>query len=210
MLNRINGRIKKDADMKSNNFSGITENEPGSVVEDHGDEQKDILVDVLAKPLRSIRRAIDTNLREIKSSGQIEGVIIGKVVTCDASGAVTVDYPDNPNDCPLLAASVVVISEDDINKDVALMFEAGNPQRPVIMGQLQHSPVQVENNQPEAVNVQLDGKRLTFTAEQEIVLRCGEASITLTRAGKVIIRGEYLLSRSTGTNRIKGGSVQIN
>ncbi|MEW5071937.1 hypothetical protein AB1P14_09365, partial [Pseudomonas aeruginosa] len=38
----------------------------------------------------------------------------------------------------------------------------------------------------------------------------GKASITLTRAGKVIIRGAYLSSRSTGVNRIKGGSVQIN
>ena len=196
--------------MKSNVFPGITENKLDSVAEDHGDKQKDILVDVLAKPLGSTRRAIDTNHREIKSPGQIEGVLLGKVVSCDNSGAVTVDYPDNPTDSPLLAASVVVISADDINKDVVLMFEAGSPQRPVIMGQLQHSPAQVENNQPEAVNVQLDGKRLTFIAEQEINLRCGEASITLTRAGKVIIRGEYLLSRSTGTNRNKGGSVQIN
>ena len=90
------------------------------------------------------------------------------------------------------------------------MFEAGNPRCPIIMGRLQRSAEQVEKNPVEAVNVQLDGKRMTFCAEQEIVLRCGEASITLTRAGKVIIRGEYLLSRSTGTNRIKGGSVQIN
>ena len=30
------------------------------------------------------------------------------------------------------------------------------------------------------------------------------------RAGKVLIRGAYLLSRSSGVNRIKGGSVQIN
>ena len=57
---------------------------------------------------------------------------------------------------------------------------------------------------------ELDGERLVFTADKEIVLRCGDASITLTKAGKVIIRGSYLLSRSSGVNRIKGGSVQIN
>ena len=49
-----------------------------------------------------------------------------------------------------------------------------------------------------------------LTAEREIVLKCGKASITLTRAGKVIIRGAYVLSRSSGVNRIVGGSVQIN
>jgi hypothetical protein len=47
-------------------------------------------------------------------------------------------------------------------------------------------------------------------AAEELVLRCGDASITLTRAGKIILRGTYLLSRSSGVNRIKGGSVQIN
>ena len=46
--------------------------------------------------------------------------------------------------------------------------------------------------------------------EEEIVFECGKASITLTKSGKILIRGAYLLSRSSGVNRIKGGSVQIN
>jgi hypothetical protein len=49
-----------------------------------------------------------------------------------------------------------------------------------------------------------------LTGDKEIVLRCGKASITLTRAGKIIIRGAYLLNRSSGVNKIKGASVQIN
>ena len=61
-----------------------------------------------------------------------------------------------------------------------------------------------------SVEVTADGKRVTVSADQEIVLKCGDASITLTAAGKVLIRGAYLLSRSLGANRIKGGSVQIN
>ena len=56
----------------------------------------------------------------------------------------------------------------------------------------------------------MDGERLIFRANEEIVLRCGKASITLTKAGKIILRGAYVLSRSSGVNRIKGGSVQIN
>ena len=40
--------------------------------------------------------------------------------------------------------------------------------------------------------------------------RCGDASITLTRAGKVIIKGNYILSRSSGYNKIKGAAVDIN
>jgi hypothetical protein len=59
-------------------------------------------------------------------------------------------------------------------------------------------------------SVTLDDDQLVFAAKEQVVLRCGKASITLTRAGKVLIRGAYLLSRSSGVHRIKGGSVQIN
>jgi hypothetical protein len=58
--------------------------------------------------------------------------------------------------------------------------------------------------------VESDGERVVVSAEREIVFQCGEASITLTKAGKILLRGTYLLSRSSGVNRIKGGSVQIN
>jgi hypothetical protein len=47
-------------------------------------------------------------------------------------------------------------------------------------------------------------------APEQLVLRCGKASITLTKAGKVLIEGSYVSSKSTGVNRIKGGSVQLN
>ena len=58
--------------------------------------------------------------------------------------------------------------------------------------------------------MRVDGDRLILTAHEQIVLRCGEASITLTRAGKVLIKGAYVVSRSTGMNRIQGGVVHIN
>jgi uncharacterized protein (DUF2345 family) len=58
--------------------------------------------------------------------------------------------------------------------------------------------------------VQADDERVVVTAEREIVLRCGDASITLTRAGKVLIKGTYVLSRARGYNKIKGAAVDIN
>ena len=56
----------------------------------------------------------------------------------------------------------------------------------------------------------VDGQRLVVTAKEQLVLRCGKASITLTSAGKVLVQGTYLSNRSTGVLRLKGGSVQIN
>ncbi len=97
------------------------------------------------------------------------------------------------------------LSREDIGAQVALMFEAGDLTRPLVIGRIQRLP---QTSTPAVAH--LDGERLEFTAEREIVLRCGKASITLTREGKVLIRGTYLSSRSSGVNRIKGGSVQIN
>jgi hypothetical protein len=51
---------------------------------------------------------------------------------------------------------------------------------------------------------------LVFSAAKQITICCGESSITLTAAGKIILRGKYIVSRSSGVQRIKGGSVQIN
>ena len=86
------------------------------------------------------------------------------------------------------------------------------------MGMLQNSETPVQELSidvsreldSQQLQAKIDGDHVTLTAEKEIVLQCGKSSITLTKAGKIIIRGEYLLSRSTGVNKIKGGSVQIN
>jgi hypothetical protein len=133
---------------------------------------------------------------------RIEGIVVGKLSAFDSSGAPTVDFPGNQHDA-LPARSTVTLTPADCGRDVALMFEAGDPRKPIVLG-LIHHPI------PVPTEALVDKKRIVFAAEEEIELRCGESSITLTKAGKVIIRGAYLLSRSTGVNRIKGGSVQIN
>jgi hypothetical protein len=62
----------------------------------------------------------------------------------------------------------------------------------------------------EALEAVVDGKRVVIDAQDEVVIRCGKASITLRRNGRVVIRGTYVETRAEGVNRIKGGSVQIN
>lgn len=61
-----------------------------------------------------------------------------------------------------------------------------------------------------ASSIKMDGERLVLKAEREIELRCGEASIVLTRAGKVLIRGAHIVSRSRGANKVKGAFIELN
>lgn len=148
---------------------------------------------------------------------KIDGVVVGRLVGFGPSGQPLVDFPCNPAHGPLPAKTISLLKADDEGRQVAVMFEAGDSRRPMVMGLL-WVPGQGEvepakspgaNSTPVA-GVEVDDERLEITAKKEIVLRCGKASITLTRAGKVLVRGAYLLSRSSGANQIKGGSIQLN
>ena len=147
--------------------------------------------------------------REIDASPvRLDGVIIGVLAGFDDNGRPLVAFPGNTSKTGCPARASAALSRDDIGREVALLFEQGDPARPLIIGRIQHPE---ELKQPdETVSADIDGERIVFNAKKEIVLRCGKASITLTRAGKILIRGAYVLSRSSGANRIRGGSVQIN
>jgi hypothetical protein len=112
----------------------------------------------------------------------------------------------------IAARSTVPLLSEHVGATLVVVFEQGDVRRPIVVGLLekQRASGEVANAPERAVSVEADGDRLVLTADREIVLRCGQASITLTKAGKVLIHGAYVSSRSSGVNRIKGGSVQIN
>ena len=138
----------------------------------------------------------------------IEGAIVGSFVGIDAEGSPLVEYEGQIGSTPMVARSTVSIDGSPTGTPVVLVFEGGRPERPIVVGLLRQA-AQTKPRSREVVG-RLDGDTVRLTAEREIVLECGKASITLTRAGKVLIRGAHLLSRSSGVNRIKGGSVQVN
>lgn len=140
---------------------------------------------------------------------RLTGVVIGNFVGFSGYGAAIVDYPGSPSGLQREARSTVPLSADTVGRKIALMFEDGDPHRPLVIGMIQQPAPQSATPFKDSAVV-ADGKRTVIKAEDEIELRCGQSSITLTKAGKVIIRGAYVLSRSSGVNRIKGGSVQIN
>jgi hypothetical protein len=112
----------------------------------------------------------------------------------------------------LPARATIALRRADIGATVVVAFEDGDVRRPIVLGVVAGSrPREAPQQAPaKPVTIQADGEKFVVDAEREITLRCGEASITLTRAGKVIIKGAYIVSRSTGHNKIKGAAVDIN
>lgn len=177
------------------------------------------LQQVLSKPVAPNNRS--TPIGKPQEDNRIYGVVIGEIFSVvDESGdqKIFVNYPGNPYTTPLMAMTTVKLNNLDVGKQIVLSFDQGNPLRPIITGVLQNVELPLEELAIDVskelgskqLQAKLDGDQVTLSAEKEIVLQCGKSSITLTKAGKIIIRGEYLLSRSTGVNKIKGGSVQIN
>jgi Domain of unknown function (DUF6484) len=146
---------------------------------------------VPSKPRRSRKTALPTS------------VVCGRVVGLDCEGQLTVDFPGNQLG-PLTARSVVVPEPEFVGRQAIVAFDGGDQSRPIVLGIVRDPAID------RTIKVTVDGERVTLCADREFVLCCGEASVTLTRAGKIILRGAYVLSRSSGVNAVKGASVQIN
>jgi hypothetical protein len=149
-----------------------------------------------------------------RTKKRMDGVVIGLLTGFAESGEPLVAFPGNPNDDSVRARSTTPFDIGDIGAEVALMFEHCEPAHPLILGRILH-PETTEAGAPAVkpsrkFEAQIADERLEFIAKREIVLRCGKASITLTRAGKILLRGAYISSRSSGVNKIKGGSIQLN
>ena len=158
---------------------------------------------------------------------------VGRLVAWDPSRGPLVSFAGGPA-APVAARSIIPLDRAAVDAAIAsergvlLSFEDGQPNAPIITGLLQalvpdpaHADPGAELAEPEletelplsegdALEARIDGRRVELEAADEIVLRCGKASIVLRRNGRIVIRGTYVETRSRGVNRIKGGSVEIN
>ncbi len=181
---------------------------------------------------------VELSAQSIEKSTLAPGeIIIGELIGFNHLGEPQVVFPSSGTE-GVNAISTVAITHEHTGRQVALLFANGDLSKPVVMGLIYSPLLDILNNvefisetesengdeevfpgsQSSQSNVKqtenntafVDGSRVVLEGKEEIVLKCGEASITLTKAGKILIRGKYLLNRSSGVNRIMGGSVQVN
>ena len=182
----------------------------------------------------------DEMLKQVLDSLEPGEVLIGRLDAIDEGGHAIVSLPHMPRYQHQIALATIPVLPQYIGRQVALMFSQGAESKPIIIGfihsplrQVLETVLAITNSaigenldevvfsEPLASGVDvsqkssknvlyIDGKQLVLEGHDEVVLRCGDASITLSKNGKISIRGKYLLSRATGVNRILGGSVQVN
>ncbi len=154
---------------------------------------------------KHVKTSSDTAARKER---KVDGVLIGVLSGLNSKGnpLVSSEHLDLKD---IEARSLIAITEADCGRAVALGFEAGNPDFPIVLGfmQIQESTPKISGNQ---VVVDTQEGRVVVTAEDELELRCGEAVILMQADGRITLRGEYITSHASAGQRIRGGSVQIN
>jgi hypothetical protein len=137
------------------------------------------------------------------------GVVTGTLVALSlADRTPLITYPGSLGSAPVPARTAIDLAADHVGRQVVIVFDGGDVARPIIIGWIRDSRDRRESL--EGLRVDVDDNRLVISGKDQIVLQCGRASITLTRAGKVLIKGCYISTSSTGVNRVNGAAVRLN
>jgi hypothetical protein len=110
---------------------------------------------------------------------------------------------------PRRARTTIALGPALVGREV-LVCLAGLKRVPVVVGVMLAPGDEPSEASAPTVDLVIDRKRIVFTAQQEVVLRCGKASIRLSSDGKVVVEGADVVSSARRVNRIRGGAVKIN
>jgi hypothetical protein len=166
-------------------------------------------------------KAFKAGAEEGREDGASGGLRLGRIVAVDNDCHILVEFDGSTG---LTSARLAIAVDREriehaiVKREVTVLgFEGGDPRRPIVLGLVPlpvpralPAPVPANPTTREVIQADVDGRRVRIEGQDEIVFQCGKASVTLRRNGKVVIRGTYVETQSEGTNRIKGGQVQIN
>ncbi|HEU0068730.1 MAG TPA: DUF6484 domain-containing protein [Nitrospiraceae bacterium] len=165
-----------------------------------------------ANACSELRTRADSGSHDATNSRIVTATLVGH----DEHGRPLVVYPPGSHGAAIPVRSAIVLEPMSVGRQVLMVCEGQESSRFVVIGVLQPEGQEfalsppVSTDATRRIELDVDGQRVEIVAEQELVLRCGKASLTLCRNGKIVIRGEEIVSRANGANRIQGGSIQLN
>lgn len=155
---------------------------------------------------------------------QVQGVLVGTFLGCNAAHEPLVTFPGAPH-AQIVARlagyepEFAAAPEQFVGRKLLLAFEGGDALQPLILGLVRETlataPAPESRANPSLPGeagqaLTVNGRSLHFDAQEEIVFRCGQGSITVRADGSILIKGTKLMSRASEVNKIRGASVQIN
>lgn len=156
-----------------------------------------------ASPVSETPENIQTEMDDIidliasytEQVSKITDVVTGTFMGFNDEGYYLVDHPLNRSGDLVIAKTMVGLDASCIGREVAMLFDDGDLKRPIITGMMH-------------IYDMLDIK--VIEAREEIIIRCGKASIQMKKDGTIRITGTNIVSRASGNNDLKGGSINLN
>jgi hypothetical protein len=127
----------------------------------------------------------------------------GAVVSCLDTGEILVRTEAEPPAqvlCDFLVTSSAPPPELRPGDRVLLLLPPSEDEKGCVLGRIG------AYRKPEPAVPQ----QIVLEAQKEVTLKCGEGVVTLREDGKVLIKGQDVVSHARRRQRIKGGSVAIN
>lgn len=151
---------------------------------------------------------------------RVAEIELARIVSVDAHGDAMLRLERTPQHGVVRALSTGRLDAGCIGRLAAVAFIGGDPARPLILGMLRPEAVEAASiaTVPAGAaltNASLAGDaapaaRTVVEARESLVFRCGEASLTLQRDGRLVLRGKDIVSYATATHRIRGAIVELN
>ena len=143
--------------------------------------------------------------------------VVASIIKSEKPGEILIQYKDHKPAKARLLSNIdkeSITGDYGLNRKVLVVFDEGNPEKPIIVGVIESLVDEIISleidDEKQQLKADVDNERVFLEAEKEIVLKCGKGKISINKEGKIIILGTDLISRASGSNKIKGGNVRIN
>lgn len=153
--------------------------------------------------MRKKNHALQRPFNADRSAPASDELIAVRLVRVDEEGRIFLEVPGEI--APIEAQTTVELTAEHVGRTVVIKLLKGRSATPIILGILRDA--QAISRPP--IRTLVDDE-LILSANRKIELRCGRSTLILHRDGKIELRGDSINSRATQSQKIRGGSVQIN
>lgn len=139
-------------------------------------------------------------------------VVLAVVNAINGHGEALVDLALDGVTTAVWASVAGHIDESGIGRTAVVMFIAGEWERPLVVGLVRAAdaapvpaPAETVPDAPARAE-----KHVVVEAGEALTLKCGKASLTMQKNGRLVLRGTDIASYASGTQRINGAIVEVN
>jgi len=128
-------------------------------------------------------------------------IIRGRIINIGEDGKLLVktDAGGSKISCDFLRTSAAPLPQLYLGTPVLCV---ANESRGYVLGVIQPYLPQAEKKE--------DPVELSLEAKDSIELTCGESVLSMSKNGKIVLRGTDITTRASGQNKIKGATISIN